>query len=310
MASEPRALGPLPGADAAPHHAVAAPRLHVPWPAFVPIVAVLAVMYHRTATGLWSTWTTNENYSHGPLIPLISLALVWLRRDKLAALPVRPDARGLLLLALGCGILIVGLRADLFALQCYSMIAVLFGLSLTFGGMPRTRMLAFPILYLIFMMTFPPFVMNQLGYALKEFATGAAVRLSEALGVTLQRSGMSIYLASGVLRIENPCSGLRSLLALFATGLLFAYFQPGGNARRAMVLLAAIPIAVLGNIVRLALLMIVGHYVSVTYATGAFHDWTGYVLYAVALGTTLLVRHLVSPREPAAARPEPRERTA
>ena len=260
------------------------------------ILALLGAVYFRVARELWTVWTTNDNYSHGPLVPLTSLALVWLRRRELRALRWAPDARGLPLVALACAMLIAGMRADLFALQGYSLIVMLYGLSLILPGAPATRVLAFPIGYLVFMLTFPPLVMNTLSYALKEITVRLSTHAAEALGVTLQRSGMTLYLEGGVLRMENPCSGLRSLLALLATGAVFAYLQPGGWIRRLLILFAAVPIAMIGNAVRITLLILVGHYVGVKEATGAFHDWTGMLIYAIALAGLLVVRAWLTPR--------------
>lgn len=257
------------------------------------VPAVLA--WHRTFATLWTTWSTNDNYSHGPLIPLVSLALVWLRRDRLSLLAVRAEPRGLLLLAAGCAMQVLGTRADVFALQGWAVIVTLFGLSVTFLGIAVTRMLAFPMLYLVFMLTFPPIVMNTLSFALKEVSVRASVAAAQALGVELERDGMSIHLAAGTLRVENPCSGLRSLLALLATGTLFAYFQKGGPWRRALVLLAVAPIAVLGNVVRLTLVILAADRRGVVWASGTFHDLTGYVVYAVALLALLGLRRLLTP---------------
>ena len=266
------------------------------------VAALVALAWHRTLAMLWETWSTNDNYSHGPLIPATSLVLVWLRRDRLRALAVRPDARGLALVALGCAMQIVGVRADVFALQCWALIPLLFGLSLAFLGVAVTRMLAFPIGYLGFMLTFPPVVMNTLSFALKEVSVSASVAVAKVLGVVLERDGMSIHLASGELRVENPCSGLRSLLALLATGTLFAYFQKGGGWRRATVLLAATPIALLGNVARLVLVILAAERRGVMWASGTFHDLTGYVVYAVALAALLGLRKLLTPRPTAEGR--------
>lgn len=266
------------------------------WAQALALLALAAVMYHRTAAGLWGTWVTNDNYSHGPLIPLVSAALVWLRWHKLRELSVQPDGRGLYLVGLGCLMQVLGVRADLFALQGWSLLPLLFGLSLTFFGRAITHMLAFPLGYLGFMLTFPPVVMNQLSYALKELAVRASVASAHALGVEVRRSGMSLFLPTGELRVENPCSGLRSLLALVATGTLFAYFQPGGGWRRAAVLLGAVPIALLGNIARLTLVLLASQKRGVDWATGQFHDTSGYVLYAVALMLMLGLRALLTPR--------------
>ena len=266
------------------------------------LLVLVALAWHRTLTMLWETWSTNDNYSHGPLVPATSLALVWLRRDLVRAIAVRPEPRGLALVALGCLMQVLGVRADVFALQGWALLPVLFGLSLAFLGTAMTRMLAFPIGYLGFMLTFPPVVMNTLSFALKEVSVSASAGAAKWAGVALEREGMSIFLATGELRVENPCSGLRSLLALLATGTLFAYFQPGGAWRRALVLLAATPIAILGNAVRLLLVIVAADRRGVMWASGAFHDWTGYVIYAVALGALLGLRALLTPRAAKEAR--------
>src|SRR5689334_10076010 len=207
------------------------------------LLALVAAIYHRTFGELWTIWTTNDNYSPAPLVPLAHLVLAWPRRRRLAAVELRPEPLGLALVALGCAMQVLGMRMDVFALEGWSIIALAYGLSLTFLGRAATRVLAFPIGYLAFMLTFPPLLMNQISYALKEITVRVSTRAAEALGVTLQRSGMTLYLASGELRMENPCSGLRSLLALLATGAVFAWLQPGGGWRRALILLSAVPIA-------------------------------------------------------------------
>lgn len=283
---------------------MSAPAVTAAWPArawagAALLLALAAIAWHRTFTMLWTTWSTNDNYSHGPLVPLTSVALVWLRWDKLRALPVRPAPVGLALVALGCALQVVGTRADVFAMQGWGVVPTLFGLSLAFLGGPMTRMLAFPIGYLGFMLTFPPIVMNTLSFALKEVSVSASVAGAQALGVSLERDGMSIFLANGELRVENPCSGLRSLLALLATGALFAYFQKGGGWRRAAVLLAATPIAIVGNAVRLLLVILAADRRGVVWASGTFHDVTGYVVYAVALSLLVGLRRLLTPRPPA-----------
>jgi exosortase len=272
-----------------------------PWAGAALAVTLLALVYHRTAAVLWRTWHGNDNYSHGPLVPLVSLTLAWLARDRWRTAPSIPDKRGLILVALACLLQVAGVRSDIFALECYSVVVMAFGLCLTFQGPARTRVMAFPLGFLVFMMVFPPLVVVNLSYALKEFTVAVAVRLAEACGVILQRSGMTIFLTDGRIRIENPCSGLRSLVALLATGAVFAYLQPGGWWRRAALCLAAIPLAMLGNALRITLILLVGHYASVKQATGTFHDRSGYVVYCLALLGLVLIRRLLAPR----ARPEP-----
>lgn len=260
------------------------------------VAALLVTIYHRTAATLWSTWTTNDNYSHGPLVPLVSLALIWRSRGRLGGVPYRGDARGLPLVALACLLQMVGMRSNVFALEGYSMIVMAFGLSLTFFGPAPTSVLAFPLAYLAFMLVFPPFIVTRLSYALKEITVRASTQAATILGVVLQRNGMSLILPEGTLRIENPCSGLRSLVALLATGAVFAHLQPGGAWRRLVVFVAAVPIAMIGNAVRITAVILVAHYAGIRRATGAFHDWTGYLLFAVALVGLYALRLALTPR--------------
>lgn len=274
------------------------------------VLALLGLIYHRTAATLWTTWTTNDNYSHGPLVPLASLWLAWLQRGRLSRLPRVGDARGLVLVAAGGAMMVLGMRADVFALEGYSLLATVYGLVWTFCGLAWTRVLAFPIGFLAFMLTFPPFVMNQLSFALKEVTVRLSTLLAESLGAVLRRSGMILYLQTGELRIENPCSGLRSLLTLLGTGALFAYLQPGGWGPRLALLGLAVPIAMLANAARIATLILVGHYASVE-AAHRIHDVSGYAVYAVALAGLFTARALLRPRPtgpPLAPVPAPRLR--
>jgi exosortase len=287
-----------PTAPAGSFAGIALPRSIMPLAARLAVpVALLVFIYHRTAATLWSTWMTNDNYSHGPLVPLAALALAWMRRDRLAAVVQREDGRGLVVVGLACALQVLGIRSDVFAFQGYSLLLMIAGLVWTACGLAWLRVLAFPIGYLVFMLTFPPIVMNTLSFALKEVTVRLSMRVGEALGATVQRSGMTLYLTGGEMRMENPCSGLRSLLALLATGAVFADLQPGSWWRRAVLFVSAVPIAMAGNSLRITLLILVGHYVGVKEATGRFHDWSGYLIYVVALGGLLAVRALLTPRK-------------
>lgn len=262
------------------------------------LLALLAAIYFRTAIALWHVWTTNDNYSHGPLVPLVSLVLVWMRRHRIAAAPGAGDGRGLLLVGLACALQLAGIRADVLMLQGDSFVLMLFGLALTFLGAARSRVLAFPIGYLVFMLTFPPLLVNQIGFGLKDLAVGIATRAAETLGVELQRSGMSLFVASGELRVEHPCSGLRSLIALLGLGALLAAQVRGEWWRRGALFLAAVPVAIAVNAMRITLFILVAHYAGVAHVTRALHDVSGVLLYAVALLAMFAVRAAIEPGPP------------
>ncbi len=286
--------------QALPARAARAFTLHLAWRGAL-LALLVALAYQRAAPMLWRSWMTNENYSHGPLVPLVSGVLVWRMRQRLRALPVGHDARGLAGVVLAAALLILGQRSDVFALQGYSIVLMAAALVWTFLGLAWLRALAFPLIYLLFMLPFPPAFVNHLSYALKEVTVRISTVAAQALGVTLQQEGMNLYLGNGILRIENPCSGLRSLISLLATGALFAYFQPGAWWRKLVILVAAVPLAMMGNAVRITALILVAHYGSVTQAAGRFHDLSGLVVFAAALVGMFLLRGALEPR-PGAAR--------
>jgi len=271
--------------------------------AAAPIAVLLGLAYFRTLSGLWETWTTNDNYSHGPVVPLVSAALIWSRRRRLATLPMRGHWAGFALAALAAAVHVAGIRSDIFSLQGWSLVLMLFGLSLALLGTAWTRALAFPLAFLVFMLTFPPVIVNQLSFALKEVTVRISTRIAEALGATLLRDGMTLYLDSGELRIENPCSGLRSLLALLATGALFGGLQRGAWWRRGLLFTLAVPMAMAANALRITLLILVAQYAGVAHAGGWVHDVSGYLLYVVALLGLLAARALLDPQRRAKPRP-------
>ncbi len=262
------------------------------------LLALLIAIYSRTAIALWGVWTTNDNYSHGPLVPLVSLALVWMRRHRIAAAPAAGDGRGVALVGLACALQLAGIRSDVLMLQGDSFVLMLFGLALAFLGTARTRVLALPIGYLVFMLTFPPLLVNQVSFGLKDIAVGLATRAAEMLGVELQRSGMSLFVASGELRVEHPCSGLRSLIALLGLGALLAAHLRGTWWRRGLLFLAAVPVAIAVNAMRITLLILVAHYAGIARVTRTLHDVSGVLLYVVALFAMFAVRAALEPGPP------------
>ncbi len=254
------------------------------------LVLLAALAYHRTAATLWTTWMTNDTYSHGPLIPLVSLWLAWRDRDVWRTRPAVPDARGLALVAAACAMQVLGVRADVFAMQGWSLPVLVAGILWTFQGAARLRALWFPVAFLVFMLTFPPFVVLQLSYALKTVAVEISTRVAAALGAEFQQKGMSLFFATGELRVEHPCSGLRSLIALVAMGTLLAWLTPGAWWRRLLLVIASLPVAILANAARLVIVFVAAQHVGVPAAAGRVHDLSGYLVYVIALGALLLLR--------------------
>lgn len=261
--------------------------------AVVVVAVLLAAVFRRTFVILWHTWGGNPNYSHGYLIPPVVAYLLWRERARFAHAVDRGYAWGLLLILLGLGGHIVSIRAGVFMTQGYSLVLVLFGLVLFFFGGRAVRAIWFPLGYILFMLPLPPYIVNVLSFRLKFFAARIGSAIAAAAGIPLLRSGMTIHLPAGSLRIADPCSGLRSAIALVALGALFAYFTRGPLWKRAVLFVAAVPLAVFANIVRISVLCGVANVWGIDAALGFFHDFSGFLLFAIAFVGLVVVRRLL-----------------
>ena len=261
--------------------------------AVVLVAALLVAVFRRTFVILWHTWESNPNYSHGYLIPPVVAYLLWRERARFARSVGRGSAWGLFLIVLGLGGHIVSIRAGVFMSQGYSLVLVLFGLVLFFFGGRAARAIWFPLGYILFMLPMPPYVVNVLSFRLKFFAARVGSAIAAAAGIPLLRSGMTIHLPTGSLRIADPCSGLRSAIALVALGALFAYFTRAPLWKRAVLFVAAVPLAVFANIVRISVLCGVANVWGIDAALGFFHDFSGLLLFAIAFVGLAAVRKLL-----------------
>lgn len=263
----------------------------------------LAIGWAAALQWIVAGWLLPDSYySHGLLLPLVGAWAIWQQRGALRA--TAPSALGWPLLLVGLLAQLAGVALTVDSLSALALLPAVAGVLLLSLGRPAFRA-ALPLLGLLLLaVPLPVFVTGELAFWLKDLAARAATGLARLTGLAVEQSGARLFVpgCDAPMVVGDPCSGLRSLVALLATGTLFAYFQKGGWWRRAVVMLAAIPIALAGNIARLLLLLVAADRRGVEWATGRFHDVTGYVLYAVALGLLLALRAILTPRE----RPEAR----
>ena len=261
--------------------------------AIVAVAALVVLVYHETLVVLWRTWATNPNYSHGYLIPPVVAFLLWRDRRRYLTARGRGSPYGLVLIGLALLGHIVSIRAGVFMTQGYSLVLLLFGLSLFFHGGRATRTVWFPLGYLVLMLPMPPYMMNVIAFRLKVFAARAGSGIAVKLGIPLARSGMTIHIPAGSLRIADPCSGLRSLIALVALGALFAYLSRGKTWKRVVLFASAVPLAVLANVIRIAVVCVVANIWGIDAALGFFHDLSGLLLFMIAFVGLVTVRKLL-----------------
>lgn len=246
---------------------------------------LFALIYWNTFAWLWErAFAPDSYYSHALLVPFISGYLIWQRRHALSRTSPARSLYGLVIIILALTAHLASVLLDVYFTSGFSIAALLFGLTLYLFGWPATRELLFPLGFLLFMFPLPAAALSAVSVPMKLFATKAGAAAMGLVGVPVIQEGYQLHFSSGSLVIGNPCSGLRSLIALMALGSLFAYFYDAPMWKRIALFLASIPAAIFSNVVRVLLLSLAVSSFGSDAATGLFHDVSGFLVFAIALG--------------------------
>ena len=254
----------------------------------------LAVLYIPTYVSLAQTLWRDEAYSHGPIILAVFAWLVWRERARLLE-PSRPNPiAGFTLLALGLVLYAIGRAFALPLFEVASHIPVLAGVVLVLRGVHALRRLAFAFLFLVFLIPIPGFILDWVTGPLKTLVSIAVTALLQLGGYDVAREGVVLELGGRQMLVADACSGLNSIQSLFALSLLYAWLTPPRSALRAIVLLVAVvPIAIVANIVRVAMLVLLAHYAGDDVAQGFLHGFAGMLVFIVGLSLLLGLDRIV-----------------
>jgi EpsI family protein len=241
-------------------------------------------LYWRSAGELYTNWTlTDSYYTHGFLVPFISAYFIWKDRAILARLPIRSSVSGLAWILVAALLLLLGDYLGFRVLAQFSMIPMLAGMVSILLGSHWTRRLWFPLFFLIFMIPIPPSLTQNIALRLKLLAAQSAVMLANAMTLPMVQEGSWIHFGDDRLLVGDVCGGLRSLIALLALGAIFAYISKVQTWAKLLIIVMAGPIAVVANIVRIFFLCVVGYLWGSEVAGGKVHDYSGILIFAVAI---------------------------
>jgi exosortase len=263
------------------------------WLPYALIALLLAAIYYHIAAKLIHDWYTIPDYSHGFLVPLFSLFLIWDRRKFIRNTPVRQSWTGISLVVFAIVVLILGVYGvDLFTARV-SFVMLMAGLIWTFFGSAMLRELRFPLLVLLLAIPFPEIIFNKITFPLQLLASRIASDILPFLGVPTLHEGNVIQLPVMKLEVAEACSGIRSLMSLFTLAIFYGYFLERRTSRRVILALAAIPIAVAANVVRIVGTGLCVQYWDPDKALGFFHEFSGWVMFCVSLVCLYLVHRVM-----------------
>jgi exosortase len=257
------------------------------------VLASFGILYWNVLAKLIHDWGTDDNYSHGFLVVPLAAYFAWERRKRLLAVPDTPSWAGLFIVSGSLLVLFAGvLGAELF-LTRIALVGTLTGTIVFLLGWEHLRILAFPVAFVLLMIPIPSIIFNQIAFPLQLIASRAGELALSTWGIPVLREGNVIVLANTTLEVAEACSGIRSLISLLTLGIVYGYFtDPRGGVRLA-VALATIPVAIVANGVRVAGTGIAAHYYGEEAATGFFHTFSGWLVFAASFTMLFAATRLI-----------------
>jgi EpsI family protein len=252
------------------------------WPRLALLAGVLA-LYVPTCVGMWNGVWREDEYAHGPLILAVAAMLAWRERARLRSLEADETAWGVAFLGAGVLLWLLGRTQGLLPIEAGSLIPVAAGAALLAWGGAGLRLLAFPIAFLAFYVPLPGFMLEAATGPLKQMVSAIVASLLSLFGYAVEREGVVLLVNGNEMLVADACSGLNSIMSLFALALLYAHLR-GASLRRTLLLLASIvPIAVAANILRVLALVLVTVHFGPQAAEGVIHEALGLSVFVVAL---------------------------
>lgn len=267
-------------------------NIRVIW-GFVAIAALLAAAYYQVLGKLVIDWWQLPDFSHGFLVPPFAAYMVWVERKSLRQTRITPTWSGVAVVALGLAVLFLGVYGAELFLSRLSLLIVICGLVLTFGGWQILKGLRPALLVLLLAIPIPAIVFSQITLPLQTLAAKAASALLPLFDVPVLRSGNIIELPLMKLEVAEACSGIRSLLSLLTLSIFYGYFLEKSTLRRVLLAMASIPIAIAANAVRILGTGLCVQYWDPDKALGFFHEFSGWVMFLVSLGCLYVVHRAI-----------------
>lgn len=240
------------------------------------------------------TWSS-EAGAHGPLVLCTAGWLLWRQSGEIRAQGV-PGKAWIVTLGtiVSLALFIVGEAFDVITLEAAGLYGM--GVTLFYSCFGRAQIVRnwFIFLYLLFAVPPPRSWLDALTFPLKQFVSSAATAILRPFGIPATHEGVTIYVAQYQYLVEDACSGLNSIVGLLAISLFYIYLSRGSSWRYSLFLAAlAIPIAILANIFRILILILLTEFFGDAVAQGFMHSAAGIFVFGVALGLIFAIDSVI-----------------
>jgi exosortase len=259
------------------------------------LVAGVAALVVPTLVALAQGYWDTENGAHGPIILVSGAWLLWRERAHIRFQPGGISSAWLAALLPPLLLLYAYARSfSVLTAETASLYLLLVLLALYYWGPAVMRRLWFAVFYLGFLIKPPSGIVAELTQPLKIWISETAVALLYWLGYPVANSGVHIQMAQYELLVQQACAGLGSIFSLLAIGLLYVHLSKRAFSWRSVLLiLGIIPIAMIANLLRVLILLLLTYHFGDAVAQSFLHDAAGLTTFALALAGMLALDHLL-----------------
>ena len=246
------------------------------------------------AAWAWQAWTPSANQEHSKLVPFISLALVWYHRKEIKNAAKRGSNKGLIFIVIGIAFFLLGARCVQPRLALGSLPFLIYGSVFYLWGAAVARIVLFPCAFLIFLIPFG--AIEQATFRLQFIITGVVGFLSNLVGIKIDAVGTTLTAADSSFNflIAEGCSGVRSIAAMAMISAIYVHLTQDKLWKKIAIFAFSIVFAIIGNIGRIFTVVLVAKFINPTWASGIYHDYSGYVFFPIALLAMLAFSKLIN----------------
>ena len=256
------------------------------------LTALLMFSYWPGLLSAKAAWN-NPQYSHGWIVPLFSVAILFWWRQPVRPVTLSAQVAGLGLLVASLAVRLFVARYRIITIDMYTFVPALAGVALLGGGWSMFRWAWAPIGFLIFMYPLPDEATRYLLGPLQTMATMVSTYAIQTLGIDAIREGNQILVGKMHLGVVDACSGLRMLTIFIALSVAIVMLGELEWYESLVVLVSSIPIALTVNAIRITLTGVM-YTIDPAIAEKIFHDWAGYFMMPLALAMLYLLQKLLA----------------
>ncbi len=231
------------------------------------LLIVAGLLFYPSFFELYMYWDSEPESSSALMIPLFSAYMLWVQRDKLIKLQINPknnffSKSGFLLLISGIALFVFGRFTYILFIQALAFTIITVAVIRFIYGTDVFRIIAPPILFLLFTLPIPVSVFNAIAEPLKQFIAYSSTSILLLFNIPLLKDGNVIHLPSISLLISESCSGIRTTISTLAISCAFAYMFLKSYPFRVAFVIISIPIGVLTNILRVVIIGFLAYFIN------------------------------------------------